>query len=253
MLELWQSARADLEAAGAEIIESDFPAVSNYESDRPGAPSIFNRGVVPPEFFDLELWELSMWSWDLFLQLNAQPGLDRLALADGPRIFPRHPDDTLEQLTTDMDIDLADYVSRARECGIVDPFNGPEADLIRRGIEALEHTRRIDFEEWLVANNFDAVIMPTQTDIAPSDADKNPASAAIAWSNGVWVSTGTLVFRHLGIPTVTMPMGTASDIGMPFGLTLATAAYNDSELVLLASVFEALRPRRTAPPRTPEL
>ena len=253
MLELWQSARADLEAAGAEIIESDFPAVSNYESDRPGAPSIFNRGVVPPEFFDLELWELSMWSWDLFLQLNAQPGLDRLALVDGPRIFPRHPDDTLEQLTTDMDIDLADYVSRARERGIIDPFNGPEADLIRRGIEALEHTRRIDFDEWLIANNFDAVIMPTQTDIAPSDADKNPASAAIAWSNGVWVSTGTLVFRHLGIPTVTVPMGTASDIGMPFGLTFATAAYNDSELVRLASVFEALRPRRTAPPRTPEL
>ncbi|MFM8870222.1 MAG: amidase [Actinomycetota bacterium] len=253
MLELWQSAREDLVAAGAEIIESDFPVVTNYESDRPGAPSIFNRGVVPPEFFDVELWELSMWSWDLFLQLNAQPGLDRLALADGPRIFPRHPEDVLDQLTTDMDIDLADYVTRAREQGIIDPFNGPEADVIRRGIEALEHTRKIDFEDWLVANNYDAVILPTQTDVAPSDADKNSASAAIAWSNGVWVSTGTLVFRHLGIPTVTVPMGTASDIGMPFGLTFATAAYSDSTVIRLASLFEALRPRRTVPPRTPEL
>jgi len=189
----------------------------------------------------------------LFLHLNAQPGLDRLALVDGPRIFPRHPDDTLPQLMTDMDIDLADYVTRAREHGIIDPFNGPEADLIRRGIEALEHTRRVDFEDCLVTNNYDAVIMPTHTDIAPSDADKNPASAAIAWSNGVWVSTGTLVFRHLGIPTMTVPMGTARDIGMPFGLTFATAAYNDTELIRLASIFEALRPRRTAPPRTPEL
>lgn len=253
MLDLWQSAREDLVTAGADIIESDFPVVTNYESDRPGASSIFNREIVPPEFFDVELWELSMWSWDLFLQLNAQPGLDRLALADGPRIFPRHPEDVLDQLTTDMDIDLADYVTRAREQGIIDPFNGPEADLIRRGIEALEHTRKIDFEDWLIANNYDAVILPTQTDVAPSDADKNPMSAAIAWSNGVWVSTGTLVFRHLGIPTVTVPMGTASDIGMPFGLTFAAAAYSDSKVIRLASVFEALRPRRTVPPRTPEL
>lgn len=253
MLELWNAARADLEAAGATVIESDFPAVTNYESDRPGAPSIFNRGVVPPEFFDLELWDLSMWSWDMFLQLNAQPGLDCLALADGPRIFPRHPEDTLPQLMTDMDIDLADYVTRAREHGIIDPFNGPEAELIRRGLEALEHTRRIDFENWLSENQYDAVIMPTLTDIAPSDADKNPASAAIAWSNGVWVSTGTLVFRHLGIPTMTVPMGTANDIGMPFGLTFAAAAYKDAEIIRLTSVFEALRPRRTTPPRTPEL
>ncbi len=95
--------------------------------------------------------------------------------------------------------------------------------------------------------------MPTLTDIAPSDADKNPASAAIAWSNGVWVSTGTLVFRHLGIPTMTVPMGTANDIGMPFGLTFAAAAYKDAEIIRLTSVFEALRPRRTTPPRTPEL
>lgn len=123
MLDLWQSAREDLVTAGADIIESDFPVVTNYESDRPGASSIFNREIVPPEFFDVELWELSMWSWDLFLQLNAQPGLDRLALADGPRIFPRHPEDVLDQLTTDMDIDLADYVTRAREQGIIDPFN----------------------------------------------------------------------------------------------------------------------------------
>ena len=47
MLELWRAARADLVAAGAELIDTDFPVVTNYESDRPGAPSIFNRGIVP--------------------------------------------------------------------------------------------------------------------------------------------------------------------------------------------------------------
>jgi amidase len=40
---------------------------------------------------------------------------------------------------------------------------------------------------------------------------------------------------------------------MPFGLTFAGAAYSDASLVRLATMFEALRPRRAAPPRTPEL
>jgi amidase len=253
MLELWRAARADLVAAGAEVIDTDFPVVTNYEADRLGAPSIFNRGIVPEGFLDFELWELSMWGWDTFLALNAQPGLSRLVDVDGPRIFPRHPQDTLEQLTTDLDVDLAEYVARARRDGIIDPFHGAHAELLRRGLEALETTRRIDFEEWMRNLGVDAAVMPTLVDIAPSDADKNPASAAIAWRNGVWVATGNLAFRHFGIPTVTVPMGTASDIAMPFGLTFAGAAYADATLLRLATIFEALRPRRTAPPRTPEL
>ena len=253
MLELWRAARADLVTAGAEVIDTDFPVVTNYEADRPGAPSIFNRGIVPEGFLDFELWELSMWGWDTFLALNAQPGLSRLVDVDGPRIFPRHPQDTLEQLTTDLDVDLAEYVARARRDGIIDPFRGAQAELLRRGLEALETTRRIDFEEWMRDLGVDAAVMPTLVDIAPSDADKNPASAAIAWRNGVWVATGNLAFRHFGIPTVTVPMGTASDIAMPFGLTFAGAAYADTALLRLATIFEALRPRRTAPPRTPEL
>jgi amidase len=251
MLELWRSARTDLEAAGATVVETDFPVVTNYEADRPGAPSVFNRGIVPGEFFDHELWELSMWGWHTFLSLNDQAGLNRLDQVDGPQIFPRHPLDTLEQLTTDLDVNLADYVTRAESDGIIDPFNGPTAALTRAGIEGLEESRRLDFEQWLRDNQLDAAIFPTQTDVAPSDADSNPASSAIAWRNGVWVSTGNLAIRHFGIPTVTVPMGLASDIRMPFGLTFAGAAYSDAALVRLATIFEALRPRRAAPPRTP--
>jgi len=253
MLELWRSARADLEAAGATVVETDFPVVSNYEADRPGAPSVFDRGIVPREFFDHELWEISMWGWHTFLSLNDQPGLNRLDQVDGSRIFPRHPQDTLEQLTTDLDVNLADYVTRAKRDGIIDPFDGPTAALTRAGIEGLEETRRRDFEQWLRDNDVAAAVFPTQTDVAPADADSNPTSAAIAWRNGVWVSTGNLAIRHFGIPTVTVPMGVAADIRMPFGLTFAGAAYSDASLVRLATMFEALRPRRAAPPRTPEL
>lgn len=253
MLALWEAARADLEAAGAEVVDSDFPVVTNYESDRPGAPSVFDRGLVPHEFLDLEAWDLAMWAWDEFLVRNGQPGLDRLALVDGSRIFPRHPEDTLERLTTDVDIDLAEYVTRARRDGVADPFAEPRASLLRDGLRGLEETRRVDLESWLDELELDAVVFPTLVDVAPSDADKNPESAAIAWRNGVWVATGNLVIRHLGIPTVTVPMGIASDIGMPFGLTFAGAAYDDVALITLGSTFEALRPRRVAPPRTPEL
>ena len=253
MLALWEAARADLEAAGAEVVETDFPVVTNYEADRAGAPNVLNRGIVPHDFFDVELWQLSMWGWDTFLSLNGQAGLDRLALVDGPRIFPRHPEDTLDQLTTDIDVDIAEYVTRAKTDGVPDPFDSEISDVVRDGLVGLEETRRIDLDDWLRDNNFDAAIFPTLSDIAPSDADKNPVSSEIAWRNGVWVATGNLAIRHLGIPTVTVPMGTAADIHMPFGLTFAGAAYSDTTLIRLATAFEALRPRRTVPSRTPEL
>lgn len=80
--------------------------------------------------------------------------------------------------------------------------------------------------------------------------DRNPVSADLGWRNGVWVANGNLVIRHLGIPTVTVPMGTMSDIGMPVGLTIAGRAYSDNLLLRLGSAFEATRPRRTPPPRT---
>ena len=252
VLDLWESARSDLEAAGADVIEIDFPVVTNYEADRAGAPNAFNRGIVPEAYFDTEIWQLSMWSWHDFLAANGQPGLDALEQVDGAKIFP-HPEGALPDQYGSFDADIADYVVRAKRDGIIDPFNGPDAPLIRAGIEGLERTRELDLDEWMRALQLDAVAFPTMTDVGPADADVNPESAEIAWRNGVWVATGNLAIRHLGIPTVTVPMGTMADIGMPVGLTFAGAAYTDVELLTLASAFEGIRPRRTAPPRTPEL
>ncbi|MFM0874733.1 hypothetical protein QU886_27600, partial [Klebsiella pneumoniae] len=71
--------------------------------------------------------------------------------------------------------------------------------------------------------------------------------------NGVWVANGNLVPRHLGIPTVTVPMGTMRDIGMPVGLTFAGRGGDDVRLLTIAAAFEATGTRRTEPPRTPRL
>jgi amidase len=68
-------------------------------------------------------------------------------------------------------------------------------------------TRKLDLEDWMDGLKLDAVLFPTVADVGPADADVNPASADIAWSNGVWVANGNLAIRHLGVPTVTVPMG----------------------------------------------
>ena len=77
VLGLFDAARRDLEAAGAEVVDVDFPVVSNYEGDRPGAPTIFTRGLVSRPYLARELLDLSAWAWDDFLDDNSDPALNR--------------------------------------------------------------------------------------------------------------------------------------------------------------------------------
>ncbi|MBD8473164.1 amidase [Pseudomonas sp. CFBP 8770] len=248
VIELWQQARRALEAAGAEVVEVDFPLVSNCEGDRPGAPTVFNRGIVDPAFLHHELWDLTAWAFDDFLRANGDPALNRLVDVDGPLIFPHDPG-TLPNREGDLAAGMDEYVKMA-ERGIT-PWD--RIDTLADGLRALEHTRKIDLEDWLQALQLDAVVFPTVADVAPANADVDPAAADIAWSNGVWVANGNLAIRHLGVPTVTVPMGLMADIGMPVGLTFAGRAYDDTQLLRFAAAFEATGNRRAIPPRTPPL
>ncbi len=249
VIDLWEAARRDLEAAGAEVVETDFPVVSNYEGDRPGAPTIATRGLVSPEYLRREIVDLSAWAWDDFLAANGDPALDTLADVDGARIFPA-PEGALPDRYDGFDDDIAEYP------GWVSAHPGTTLTSIPEladGLRGLEETRRVDLEEWMDGLGVDAVVFPASADVGPADMDVNPASADLGWRNGVWVANGNLVPRHLGIPTVTVPMGTMADIGMPVGLTFAGRAYDDSALLALAAAFEATASRRTEPPRTPRL
>nr|WP_218585779.1 amidase [Pseudomonas sp. AN3A02] len=248
VIDLWEAARKALEAAGAEVIEVDLPLVSNCEGDRPGAPTVFTRGLVSKEFLHDELWELSAWAFDDFLRANNDPALNRLADVDGPNIFPHDPG-TLPNREDDLAAGMDEYV-RMAERGIT-PWD--KISTVPDGLRGLEQTRRIDLEDWMDKLGLDAVIFPTVADVGPADADVNPASADIAWSNGVWVANGNLAIRHLGVPTVTVPMGVMADIGMPVGLTFAGRAYDDSALLQLASAYESTGSKRRVPPRTPML
>jgi len=248
VIDLWHEARKTLQAAGAEVIEVDFPLVSNCEGDRPGAPTVFTRGLVSKEFLHDELWDLSAWAFDDFLQANGDPALNRLVDVDGAKIFPHDPG-TLPNREDDLAAGMDEYV-RMAERGIT-PWN--EIPTLADGLRGLEQTRRIDLEDWMAELGLDAVLFPTVADVGPANADVDLQSADIAWSNGVWVANGNLAIRHLGVPTVTVPMGVMADIGMPVGLTFAGRAYDDSNLLRYGAAFESCGSKRLVPPRTPPL
>lgn len=247
ILALWAEARRDLEAAGAEVVAVDFPVVSNYEGDRPGCPTISTRGLVSPEYLRREIVDLPAWAWDDFLRANGDPSLNRLADVDGQQIFPQ-PEGSLPDRYQGFDDDIAEYPQQVRDHG-VEHFT--EIPHLASGVRGLEQTRRLDLEDWMDESGLDAVLFPAVADVGSADMDVNEAAADLGWRNGVWVANGNLVVRHLGIPTVTVPMGTMADTGMPIGLTFAGRAFGDTALLTIAAAFEATGTRRTPPPRTP--
>jgi amidase len=256
VVELWHQAKADLEALGAEVVETDFPVVTNYESRGQGAMNLTTRGLVPEHFAEHELWELSMFGWHDFLAANNDPKLNTLAQVDPDKIFPvptgsvpGRYDDHLHRFAPE-DVPLEEYVARAKSDGVPALVDIPD---MAEGIAGLEKARKLDLEDWMDELELDAVVFPASADVGPADADVNDASADLAWRNGTWVANGNLVPRHLGIPTVTTPMGIMSDIGMPVGLTFLGRGYDDSNLLAYAWAFDNHRNHRVAAPRTPEL
>ncbi|MEV5969426.1 amidase [Streptomyces sp. NPDC051921] len=249
VIALWEAARRDLEAAGAEVVEVDFPVVSHYESDRPGAPSLLTRGLVSLEYLTFEIEDLSAWAWDDFLRANGDPALSTLADVDGDRIWPKQEGE-LPDRYAGFDDTIGDYPRFVRERPYASLTDMPH---LEQGLRGLEETRRVDLELWMDGLGLDAVVFPAVADVGPADMDVNVESADLGWRNGVWVANGNLVPRHLGIPTVTVPMGTMADTGMPVGLTFAGRAYDDNALLSLAAAFEKTGSRRTVPPRTPRL
>ncbi|WP_062464681.1 amidase [Demequina soli] len=249
VIALWERARADLEAAGATVVEVDLPMVSRYEGDRPGMPTITDRPELPDGYLARELVELSARAWEDFLDANGDPALRSLADVDGTTIFPAPPG-ALPDRYDGFDDDIAGYPDWVRAHPGTRVTDIPT---LAEGLAGLEAIRRTDLEEWMDGLGLDALVFPAVADVARADMDVDPASADAGWRNGVWIANGNLAIRHLGVPTVTVPMGTMHSTGMPVGLTLAGRAYSDNALLALGAAFEAAAPRRVAPPRTPAL
>ncbi|WP_291279990.1 amidase [Galactobacter sp.] len=253
----------DLRAAGAEVVECDLPALTAYEGahahlSTPDMPDggfqggLEDLGYLPRGYLRTELEDLAAWSLDDFLRANAAAGgagPRRLTDVDANRVFPLDPGQIPDEYGEDFG--MGDYVGFAAANGCLPDgaLPGPSELPIGDGLRGLDCARRELFDDWLSAEGLDALIFPTCADIAPADADQNLASHEIAWRNGTWVANGNLLWRHLGIPTVTLPMGLEPEARMPFGATLAGAGWNDVELLRLALAVEAStdHERRVAP------
>lgn len=246
VLDQWNAAADHLRSLGVELIEVDFPLVEAYEGGRPAGENLAALGVLPERWLDFEFNELLAFGWDDFLKETQDLRYPGLANADADRIFPTPPGALLDRYD-----EVDDYEGRYRTvvalalAGLEQPATYPDfAD----GLRALERLRAELIEKWLAEHDFDCVVFPANADVGPADADVNESSADLAWRNGVLFSNGNYAIRHLGIPTVTIPMGVMSDTGMPIGLTFAGAAYSDTELLRYALDFERAGSWRVEPP-----
>ncbi|KAJ5624918.1 Amidase [Penicillium lagena] len=249
IIKLWQQARRALEACGAEVIETDdFPLVTTYESKAMNG-QLVTVADLPDGWPATERCELVAHAWDDFLVTNAQTGLESLARVDPATIFPPAPGslagtpDAANALKWD---EMVRYPSRK-------PPSIHEIPGIRQAIQALENARKVTLEQWMDRLGLDAVVFPANGDVGAANADVDESASRFAWSNGVKYSNGNRPIRHLGVPTISVPMGVMEDTGIPVNLTFAGKAYDDNSLLRYGFAFEAATKNRVMPPLVPGL
>lgn len=124
---------------------------------------------------------------------------------------------------------------------------------VEQATKALEDMRKGGFEAWMDDNGFDLIAFPTNGDVPYADADENPESMFHALQDGIKYTNGGRGLKHVGIPCITVPMGNIEGKDMPVGLTLATKAYADSDLLRYSYAYESASRLRIPPPLTPSI
>ncbi|KAF5494588.1 Glutamyl-tRNA(Gln) amidotransferase subunit A [Colletotrichum siamense] len=247
VIDLWKKARKDLEALGAEVLlVDDFPAVTAYEND-----DLLPEGCPrrPKDWVSMERSALIAHAWNDFLKSFKDPKIPDLAAVDPFNIYP-------DSLRTEPELRHFDKPNAILYHKLVDYIGKRSLNDIEGldvAIKALEGMRRVLLEDWLTGLGCDFVVFPAAGDVGPANADSSFEGADLAWRNGVHYSNGNRVIRHLGIPTVSVPMGILADKGVPMNLTFAGRAYDDVKLLKWAHAFETKTQHRVPPPYTPLL
>ncbi|WNM24775.1 amidase [Demequina capsici] len=248
---LWDQAADDLRALGAEVVEVAFPAWENYEEDRPGALGLAARGLVPANWRTMEGGPVTAMVLDQFLRVNGDPDLATWADVDGDSVFP--VEDALWPVWITRARGGFDWQRLAEMVKAGVPSSYDEVPGFDQLLTGLEEARKQDFERWMTDQGLDLIVFPAAGDVGRDDLFTRPESLADASRNGVVYSNGNRVIRHLGIPTVTVPMGFMSDTQMPVGLTFAGPAYSDDALIDRAYAYERATRRRLPAFLTPSL
>lgn len=248
IIKLWQEARHALESCGADVIETDFPLVTKYEANA-ATGQLVTVANLPDGWAGKERCEVVAHAWDDFLNANGQQGLDSLTHVDPDTIFPLAPGSLLgtpEAANKPRWNEIVEY-PRTKPATI---FQIPG---IEQAIHALEDARKETFEQWMDQLGLDAVVFPANGDVGATNADADERASRFAWSNGVKYSNGNRPIRHLGVPTISVPMGVMHDTGMPVNLTFADKAYRDNDLLRYGFAFESATKHRVQPPLAPSL
>lgn len=254
--DLWKRAKTDLESLGAEVVSvPDFPVMTEYEAHAHIGSE--DKLGLPKNWKQIERAELPALAWHEFLQENDDPNIKSLHGIDPEHIWPftDKSDPQVQFFKTENAVlwdNLTRYVTElgAQEPPITSQYQIPG---LKQAVLAVETLRKSLLEDWMTANKFDFVVFPAVGDIGHADADVSVEHARHAWTNGVKYSHGNQALRHLGIPSVTVPMGVMADKAMPVGLTIAGKAYDDVRILRLGYLYEQASRRRVAPPLTPQL
>ncbi|KAH6625854.1 amidase signature domain-containing protein [Boeremia exigua] len=245
----WKKTAEDLQGLGAKVVYTDFPLVTNYENDSVsqeannvvGAPSNWNhveRGILIAK------------AWNTFLEHNNDTKIKSLGdIQDSAMLFPKPkpyvPDTFLEVRNW---IDYAGLPSLLQQSKEESVFDVPG---LETAVKALEAQRKRDLEDWMTALNLDVIAFPAQGDVGLADLEFSLESTKHSLQNGVKYSNGNRAVRHLGVPTVSVPMGVLEGKGMPVNITFAGRAYEDPKLLEYAYAFEQATRRRISPPLQP--
>jgi len=206
----------------------NFSLVTRYEDDSTGQ---HNHVAGAPADWNLkERSDVISYAWDDFLLQNQDPKLASLGDASPDLVFPL-PEDYVPLRFAEVK-NLMDYPALAhfireghREGRTIRDIPG-----MSDALEALEAQRKRDLEDWMT-EDFDGVVFPAAGDVGKADLEQDPTYAEHALLNGVRYSNGNRALRHLGVPTVSVPMGILEGKNMPVNLTLCSRAGADAELL----------------------
>ncbi|KAF5541167.1 glu asp-tRNA amidotransferase subunit A [Fusarium phyllophilum] len=249
---LWDRARADLEKLGATVIETDFPLFENYtRQEFPGQS--MNVPNLPEEWPALERCEMIALSWNSFLRGNGDKDIPSFTSAVEldkihPHIAPM--DDPSQHTESQNQVRYEDMVAAVKSWEDKSLTDLPGC---REALQALEAMRKKYLEDWMLENSYDAVVFPTNGDVALADSDESYESMMSALRDGVKYANGGRSLKHLGVPCITVPMRNLVEEKMPVGLSFCGRAYDDSNLLSYAFAYERVTKRRETPALAPLL
>ncbi|MBP2473136.1 amidase [Crossiella equi] len=246
---LWLKAADDLRRLGAEVVPVDFPVMYNQEWDRVGAVSPHERGLMPPNSFQVTD-KVNAYGAEKFLQSVGDPKLRSWSQVDIGKVFPNPPGSLAEKEGL---VEAPFFRDFAKVIAAGVPEKWEDVPGLAETLKGLEQTRKTDFEDWLRGKGLAGVVFPANSEIGRANSDVDKAENTHAHRNGARFSNMNLAMRLLGIPSVSVPMGLMEDTRMPVNLTFAGPAYQDNKLLSFAHAYEQGTRHRVAPSRTAPL